>query len=151
MQKRNIFISHYSGDAKVARQLKTCIGVVFLGQPQIFLSEDLQPGANWFSEIATFLKKKPITIVIATHESIKRPWVWFEVGASWNAGGAVIPVCCKGMTLSKLPDPLGRLTATNLTQKGIHILLNAIAKHSGCTLDMSIATAAIKKTFGSLP
>lgn len=150
MKSRDIFISHHSLDTDVAKKLKKCLQLSFLDQMDIFLSIDLKAGADWFSEITKALMKKPITVVITTLSSVKRPWIWFEVGASWNAGGAVIPFSCKGMTSKNLPDPLRRITSVNLTMRGMYVLLETIAEECGCTLDRSMAKAAINKSFGKL-
>ena len=109
MEELNIFISHYHRDVSIAKKLKECIDTLFLQVHEIFLSVDIPLGTDWLQKITDFLKKKSITLVLTTPDSLKRPWVWFEVGASWHSGNIVIPICFRGITKSKLPEPLSRL------------------------------------------
>jgi hypothetical protein len=164
MKKLNILISHSHSDARIAGQLKLCIETAFLGEPTVFLSAGLPPGANWLEELSEFLAKRPVTVVIASRTAMMRPWIWFEVGASWFASdsrnpgrganergrGLVIPLCCKGKTKSTLPEPLHFRTAVNLGRKGLKKLLGEIAAQSGCILDETIADTAIRRAFPNL-
>lgn len=150
MRRRNLFISHHSADGALARKLRNCLKAAFLGQHSIFLSEELAAGADWFAELTAFLRKKPITIVLVSVSAMQRSWVWFEVGAGWNAGGVVIPVCTRGVTVERLPDPLRRLQAVNLNPRGLERLLASVATQSNVALDPAMGRAAIKEAFGSV-
>ena len=147
MTKLNIFISHSSQSARTAAKMKKCIKSVFLQQHKLFLSTDHLAGKDWFKEIRKFLglRRKLITLVITTPGSLKRPWVWFEVGVSWHADAEVIPVCCAGMTKSRLPDPLQRRVAVQLNKTGLAHLLKTLAEHSKCQLDDAVVDGAFAR------
>ena len=53
-----------------------------------------------------------------TPVSIERPWLWFEIGASWSKGRSdeckIYPVCAPEIGLGDLPSPLDRLQALSL-------------------------------------
>ena len=149
MKKLNIFISHSSQNEQTAGKLKACIKSAFLGQHRMFLSSELPAGEDWFKEINRFLRgrRELVTIVVVTPGSLRRPWVWFEVGASWHAEAKVISVCSAGMTPSKLPDPLRRWVAVQLNKAGLAHLLKTIAKLSDCSLDDSNVESAVRTVF----
>jgi len=149
-KKLNIFISHHHRDASIGIKLKECIDSLFLQQHEIFLSSDMAPGHDWFKKIIEFLEKEAMTLVLTTRDSIKRPWVWFEVGASWYAKKIVIPICFKGVTKKNLPEPLSRLTALNLRPRDLVKLFETIAVHSNCRLEKKIINDTIKNKFSHI-
>jgi len=57
-------------------------------------------------------------IAIVTPISIERPWLWFEIGATWNKGKngdcRIYPLCAPEIDLSNLPSPLDRLQALSM-------------------------------------
>jgi hypothetical protein len=57
------------------------------------------------------LKRADVLIVLASPESVGRPWVNFEAGAVWLRGIPVIPLCHSGMAPEQLPVPLSMLQA----------------------------------------
>ena len=56
--------------------------------------------------------------VLITPVSVNRPWIWFEVGASWSKMVAnqrrIYPLCVPEVDKAQLPEPLGRLQALSL-------------------------------------
>jgi hypothetical protein len=107
-------------------------------------------GEDWLGNIASFIERKPITIVLVSPIALEKPWVWFEVGASWSAGGRIVSVCCRRMTKAKLPDPLSRLQAADLTLQGMQEVIGTIAKLSNCQVTEEQSGAGIRKFFGDL-
>jgi hypothetical protein len=78
----------------------------------------VKPGRDWLKEIRSNLDDATAVIVIVTPVSINRPWVWFEVGASWSrmeeGEGVILPLCVPEIDKASLPEPLGRLQAMSL-------------------------------------
>ena len=143
-----MFISHAARDAKTAERLKKLIQNVFLDNHDVFLSSDLTGGDDWLAEITEFLKKKPLTLVLVTKSSLNRPWVWFEVGASWHAGATVIPV--KAADIRRLPDPLARRQARRVSLRGLTDLCVDIGKRCGVAVDRRHARQSVKGVFPGL-
>ena len=86
----------------------------------------VKPGADWLNEVKENLEKAKAVIVLITPVSINRPWIWFEIGASWSrllAGtGRIYPLCAPEIDFSDLPEPLNRLQALSLG-KAEHVRL----------------------------
>lgn len=142
-----IFISHFSGDNVIAENLKNALTIAFGQGHDFFLSSDLPAGNDWFKSITNFLDDENdlITIVVTSKASLDSPWVWFEVGASWRNGADIIPICCKGFTASKLPDPLLRLNGIDYGKEGFRKLVKSIGKKIGIMPDKSVITLAANK------
>ncbi len=121
IDKPTVFLSHAETDQPVAQVIHGAIDKVFAGGVEVFASSVpgvLTPGADWLEKIRSNLTKATAVVVIVSPVSINRPWVWFEVGASWSkmteGEGTIIPLCVPEIDKSKLPEPLSRLQAMSL-------------------------------------
>lgn len=121
-EKPVIFISHASTDTPVANTLKQEIEVVF-GEDKVevfvsSLSGSIKPGTDWLKEIQEKLNAATVVVVLITPISINRPWIWFEIGASWlkmiEKKRKIYPLCAPEIELGSLPEPLSRLQASSL-------------------------------------
>jgi hypothetical protein len=137
MWKLNIFISHSSQDKHKAKRLGNSITIALGRRHDIFLAARLKPGGNWLKEINEFLarRKRITTLVLATPDAIKSPWVWFEIGASSRAKTTIIPICDGDMKIEDLPDPLARYTAIKLDKEGLVELLKELAGKANASLN----------------
>lgn len=109
MAKTRVFISRISAETALAQALKERLRRDFRGLLDIFVSSDqttIRAGSKWLDEVDKALKGADVQIVLASRESVGRPWVNFEAGAVWLRGIPVIPVCRSGMTPEALPVPL---------------------------------------------
>ncbi len=120
-QQPVIFISHASTDKPIAEIIKSQIDLVFSNKVYVFVSSVpgvIKPGSDWLNDIKLNLEKAKAVIVLITPVSINRPWIWFEVGASWakmiDKKSKIYPICVPKVELSKLPEPLNRLNAISL-------------------------------------
>lgn len=120
-EKQGIFISHASTDKTVANILKQEIEAVFGDGVEVFVSSipgSIEPGSDWLDEIQKKLNDATIFIVLITPISINRPWIWFEIGASWlkmsEKKRKIYPLCAPEIDLGSLPEPLSRLQALSL-------------------------------------
>jgi len=124
-----IFISHAATDQPIANILKAEIDRVFAHGVEVFASSIpgvMKPGADWLNNIKENLSKAKAIVVLITPVSINRPWIWFEIGASWSkmseGRGNIYPLCAPEIEFSALPEPLSRLQALSLG-KAEHIKL----------------------------
>lgn len=121
MAKTRVFVSHISAESAIAQALKQRLQRDFLGLLDIFVSSDqttIRAGDKWLAEVEKALKAADLLILVASPESVGRPWVNFEAGAVWLRGIPVIPVCHSGMTPLKLPVPLSLLQAVAVDDAG---------------------------------
>lgn len=122
-EKPNIFISHASSDGEFARVIQEEIERVFANDINVFCtssSNSIALGKDWLAEIESNLSKAQAIIVIVTPISIEKPWLWFEVGATWLKGRSgqcvIYPLCVAEVELKDLPAPLNRLQALSMSK-----------------------------------
>ena len=76
-----VFVSHAGSDTWVARQIAAHItargAVPFLDEADIATGEDFE------ERILTALERADEMVVLLTPWSLKRPYVWMEIGAAW--------------------------------------------------------------------
>lgn len=137
MKKPLIFISHITSEKEIALALKELVNKAFIGMAEVFVSSDpdsIAMGGKWLEEITHALKGSAVELVLASPNSIKRPWINFEAGAGWVRDIPVVPICHSGMTYKTLPSPLSSLQsgiATDLESMGY--VISVLAKAIGCT------------------
>ena len=61
------------------------------------------------------LRAASILIVLASPNSVTRPWINFEAGGGWIRGARVMPVCIRGMLIGALPQPLMSLQSSEIS------------------------------------
>jgi hypothetical protein len=77
--------------------------------------ESLKPTEDWVHSVLRNLRTTNLVLVIATERSIKRLWVWFEAGASWERTARLV-TCGIGKThKGNLPLPFSIYIAFSLT------------------------------------
>lgn len=135
MSRKQVFISHISKEKVLAQALKERLLADFQDLPEIFVSSDrttIEAGERWLDEIEKALKAADLVMVMASHESVTRPWVNFEAGAVWFRAVPLIPVCHSGMTPATLPTPLSLLQGALITEpEGLQKIYDAVAKQLG--------------------
>lgn len=138
-EKPVIFISHASTDNPIVDILKAQIEQTFANGVAVFASSVpgvIKPGRVWLEEIKTNLEVARAVMVIVTPVSINRPWIWFEVGASWSkmeAGSKrIYPVCVPEIDFNDLPAPLNSLQALSLGKaKDVKLLFQELHDEFG--------------------
>ena len=115
MRKKQIFISHTSEEADFARSLKSWIQRIFDKHIDLFVSTDngisIPLGEEWPQKIKQSLEKSSIMLVLVSHKSKDKNWIYFEAGAGYVREIPVIPICIGGITKDELPIPLKFLQA----------------------------------------
>jgi molybdopterin-guanine dinucleotide biosynthesis protein A len=134
MAKTRVFISHISSETALAQALKQHLQRDFLGLLDIFVSSDqstIGAGSRWLDEVDKALKAADAQIVLASKESVGRPWVNFEAGAVWLRGIPVIPLCHSGMAPEELPVPLSMLQSISVGDPaGLRKLYDVLAQRA---------------------
>ncbi|MBE7495161.1 MAG: toll/interleukin-1 receptor domain-containing protein [Verrucomicrobiaceae bacterium] len=151
--KPNLFISHASSDGEFATVLQAEIKKVFADGVNVFCTSS--PGAigaskDWLAAIEDKLSVCQAIIVIVTPLSIERPWLWFEVGASWLRARkdqlAIYPLCAPEIDFSQLPSPLDRLQALSMGKAiDLKLLFDGLIKQFGFGKISSFKAANITK------
>jgi hypothetical protein len=139
IEKPIVFLSHAATDEPIARLLHDEITRIFAGGVEVFASSVpgvVRPGADWLTSIRTSLEQARAVIVLITPVSINRPWIWFEVGASWSrmqeGEGRILPVCVPEVDKGSLPEPLSRLHALSLgNATETRLLFQTLIDHFG--------------------
>ena len=121
IKKPTLFISHATSDAEFANAVQQEIEKVFANGINVFCTSSpgaIAGGTDWLTETEEKLDIAQAVIAIVTPVSIERPWLWFELGASWSKGRSgecrIYPLCAKEIDLSHLPSPLDRLQARSM-------------------------------------
>jgi len=139
IKKPTLFISHATSDSEFAEAVKQEIDKVFANGINIFSTSSpgaIPAGNDWLSDIENRLNTAQAIIVIVTPVSIERPWLWFEIGATWLNGRKgdcrIYPLCAQEINLSELPEPLSRLQALSLGKAtDLKLLFEALIKQFG--------------------
>jgi hypothetical protein len=138
MQKPLVFISHITEEKEIAQALKRLVESTFLNMIEVFVSSDptsIKLGRKWLDEITHALKNCAVEIILASPESVKRPWINFEAGSGWIRDIPVIPLCHSNMVPAKLPAPLGSLQAATATEESqLKLIFPLLADAVGCRL-----------------
>jgi hypothetical protein len=121
IEKPRLFISHAVSDGEFADAVKREVEKVFANGLDVFCTSSpgaISPGSDWLNEIEGRLGNTQAVIAIITPISIERPWLWFEIGATWNRGRVgkckIYPLCTPEIDLGNLPSPLDRLQALSM-------------------------------------
>jgi hypothetical protein len=139
IKKPVLFISHATSDGDFANAVKQEVEKVFANGINVFCTSSpgaISVGSDWLSNIEEKLGIAKAVIAIVTPVSIERPWLWFEVGATWakgRAGGCrIYPLCAPEIELSHLPSPLDRLQALSMGKAAdLKLLFEALISQFG--------------------
>ena len=138
-QKPVVFISHASTDGVFANAVKDEIEKVFADGVAVFSTSSpgaIGAGSDWLTEIELRLERAQAVIAIVTPVSIERPWLWFEVGATWSKGRQqklkIYPLCAPEVDPGQLPSPLDRLQALSMGKAAdLKLLFQALIDQFG--------------------
>lgn len=139
IKKPTLFISHATSDGEFANAVKQEIEKVFANGINVFCTSSpgaISVGVDWLSDIEQKLGVAQAVIAIIRPVSIERPWLWFEIGATWSKGRSgdckIYPVCAPEIELSNLPSPLDRLQALSMGKAAdLKLLFDALISQFG--------------------
>jgi hypothetical protein len=148
-----LFISHASSDGDFANAIKQEVEKVFANGVDVFSTSSpgaIRVGRDWLQDIESKLQETQAVIAIVTPISIERPWLWFELGASWMKGRSgdlqIYPLCAPEIDLGNLPAPLNRLQALSMGKAGdLKQLFQALILQFGFGKISSFKAANISK------
>lgn len=147
MNKKLVFISHITEEKELAKILSDEIKKSYLGMLDTFVSSDgqsLPSGGRWLDKIDEALNNSAIQISLCSPQSIKRPWINFEAGASWIRKIPVIPICHSGLKKNSLPIPLAMLQGANIdSEDDLKIMFDELTKILGASSTPNIDYQAI--------
>ena len=139
IKKPTLFISHATSDAGFASAVQQEIEKVFANGINVFCTSSpgaIPVGTDWLSNVEQTLEVAQAIIAIVTPVSIERPWLWFEIGATWSKGRSgeckIYPLCAPEIELSNLPAPLDRLQALSMGKVAdLKLLFKALISQFG--------------------
>lgn len=139
IKKPTLFISHATSDGEFATAVKQEIEKVFANGISVFCTSSpgaVQVGTDWLGDIEEKLENAQAVIAIVTPVSIERPWLWFEIGATWGKGRVgdckIYPLCAPEIDLAALPSPLDRLQALSMRKAAdLKMLFEALIDQFG--------------------
>ena len=67
--------------------------------------------SKFFIDRPVFSTVISLVIVVASPDSLSRPWVNFEAGGGWFKGLDLLAICHSGQQKSRLPPPLSDFQA----------------------------------------
>ena len=139
IKRPNLFISHATSDGEFANAVKQEIEKVFANGVNVYSTSSpgtIRVGTDWLNDIEEKLGVAQAVIAIVTPVSIERPWLWFEIGATWSKGRSgdshIYPLCAPEIDLSDLPSPLDRLYALSMGKvQDLKLLFEALIVQFG--------------------
>jgi len=139
IEKPRLFVSHATSDGEFANAVKQEIEKVFANGLEVFCTSSpgsIAVGRDWLSEIESRLGTAQAVIAIITPISVERPWLWFELGATWGKGRTgdcrIYPLCAPEIAMGSLPSPLDRLQALSMGKaQDLKMLFEALIDQFG--------------------
>jgi hypothetical protein len=107
-----VFVSHGWSDRWVAEQMAKCIREI--GADPFIDIFDLKKGDRIEQKIQVELPKCDELVVLLTPWSVRRNWVWTEVGGAWALGKRVVGVLY-GLTVPEIEREYGGMAALGPT------------------------------------
>lgn len=85
-----VFVSHGGADTWVARQIER--GIRDAGSEAFLDEANIGVGEDFSDTIRASLQRADELLVLLTPWSVRRPWIWVEVGAAFQRGILIIGV-----------------------------------------------------------
>lgn len=123
-----VFIS-WSGTLshRVATLLRDWLPNVLQAVEPWLSSQDIAPGARWFSEVSAQLEAVEVGIICLTAENARSSWLNFEAGAiSKRQGGARVCVYAVDVPLSDIRGPLSQFQVARASRDDTFNLIRSL-------------------------
>jgi len=135
----NIFISHVSDESTLALELKRLLLNLTSREINVFVSSDYKSiiaGEEWVVQLRNALREARVIIVLCSPNSIRQPWVNFEIGGAWIKELPIIPICHLGLMENELGAPLSLYQALSIDDSSfIEKFTNSINQYIPCNLE----------------
>ena len=108
---QQIFLSHDSRDAELAKVISDAIIRASLQQINVWYSSDssseggLRPGHVWVDEVRSQLRSSCVLLVLITKNSVDRPWINFEGGFGFSNDACHIVPIFVGVSIRDVESP----------------------------------------------
>lgn len=135
MSSVRLFISHSHDDVKIAKQLVQVIKTS-LDTPKGAIRASSVPGSKLplgsmpAQQLRGELADAEFVLALVTPNSLRSPWVLFELGAAWASGRHTIPLLLGNVEdrLTTMPEPLRNPLSGRLDDSGVlHRLVDQLA------------------------
>lgn len=103
-----VFVSHATADKWVARTI--CEKIEAVGASTFRDDRDIDGGDDIPERLREEIERSAELLVLLTPISVNRPWVLLEVGAAWNGGKWIVPICYH-VEADKIPSILAKRKA----------------------------------------
>lgn len=134
MQK--VFLSHPHSAANTAVSLARWIEKVFADQIEVICTSQsehhIDSGHMVTKGIVEHIKSSSVVLALITPESLKLPWIFYEMGASHALGKVFIPCVVRGLSLRDLPAQAYEYQGVELSsEEGLGRLVDALSDTLG--------------------
>lgn len=107
MNVRKVFISYSHSDKEWARKFAQTIATSGI---EVWFDEfNIKPGEPLVESLEKGLRESDAVVLLLNAENMRRPNIFFEIGAALGMNKAIIPVVPAGFEYHKLPLPLQRI------------------------------------------
>ncbi|MGK7899655.1 MAG: hypothetical protein AB4372_40080 [Xenococcus sp. (in: cyanobacteria)] len=127
-----IFISHSHLDEEIADLLIDFLSEsIEISKKEIRCTSDPNHGLDFSSssisdQLKNDLNNAGALIIIATIDSLRSPWILFEVGSFWTTDKLVAPIIGPGLTFADLPGPLKGYRSIRIEDEDVSYQLNEL-------------------------
>ena len=104
----SVFITHKHEDEKAARSIKEMLKVISGSRADFFISEEIQPGKDWFEAIRESIAKSQLLIFLYTDPTNTWDWPLLEAGMFLRLEGEDRPIILLHNPKSEPPPQLQR-------------------------------------------
>ncbi|MEO8498795.1 MAG: toll/interleukin-1 receptor domain-containing protein [Planctomycetota bacterium] len=109
--KNAIFLSYSHHDQS---WVKAFVEQLTKNQVDVWYDQQaIRAGDRWQELIQDALRKSSILVAVLSKDSVKRPWMFFELGAAVADGKTVIPVLIEGLDFRDLPSLIAQFQAVS--------------------------------------
>ncbi|MEM9275804.1 MAG: TIR domain-containing protein [Cyanobacteria bacterium P01_F01_bin.143] len=146
-----IFISHSHADEAIADLLIDFLGEAMkIDKDDIRCTSDPNHGLDFSSssisdQLKNDLKNATALIVIATIDSLKSPWLLFEVGSFWTTDKLVAPIIGPGLKIADLPGLLRGYRSIQIEKEDVFYELGELINQLEKKLDVKQIGASRRK------
>jgi hypothetical protein len=129
-----VFLSHPHSAAKTAVSFARWLEKVFGGRIIVICTSEpehhIDPGHMVTTGIIEHIKSSSVVLVLVTPESLKLPWIFYEMGAAHALGKVFIPCVARGLYLRDLPPQAYEYQGAELgSEAGLRRLLDALSHY----------------------
>ena len=127
-----IFISHSHSDETYADLLVDfLVEAMAISHKDIRCTSDPNHGLSFSSssisdQLKNDLKNAGALIVLATIDSLRSPWILFEVGSFWTTDKLIAPIVAPGLSFDDLPGPLKGYRNIHIEKEDVSYELNEL-------------------------